>query len=559
MPSPKPEFHVPGAYHFDNPPFQTHVLGANVFLPPASPSMTSSVFNLGRSTVSLDSDVSTSVVVGRGGTPINAKRKRAAQDSRESTPAADWTAMSADISYGQAFSSNNVGMMGRSTGNRDTMEDSISYTLAGQIDTPDGPARSAVEDSYYSDVDYRRALGPKRIEGAFEAGDPQSAKVEGWTVLHTLGSVVGKVWEFCTTGAFRGFHAGGGAGYDWETSKPTMEGGDTTDAQQSRLGDAVFAGNHASAVAGHRSDVGNVGPCTGGHGAAADAAQSLDDGEQHHDLGQRYHERTRGSGKRRQVGLAGDELKRNWIMVEPEQQRQDGGKQARAPTFVRSGSRASLSNPIRTPKASRPDVTVRRFSPAVKRTGTMAVQGSRLRVSHAGSPALSPREPASFASPRSPITATRSPLGHAPYSPAVSRIPISVPGGSPASSSGVAFARPESRTGGPRRSALPMSPPMESAHRASRRGSVNKMAISLSRRNSTNGAVVENIQDSPRLDDEAKRLAAQNLAAEKNADAKIEAFNLRLKEMIRQGKEALGTTFEIDGDGEQDDFWEDDE
>ena len=70
------------------------------------------------------------------------------------------------------------------------------------------------------------------------------------------------------------------------------------------------------------------------------------------------------------------------------------------------------------------------------------------------------------------------------------------------------------------------------------------------------------VSESPRLNDEAKRLAAQNLAAEQESDAKMEAFNLRLQEMIRQGQQALGTTFEVDvddgvggGGGGDDDYW----
>lgn len=75
---------------------------------------------------------------------------------------------------------------------------------------------------------------------------------------------------------------------------------------------------------------------------------------------------------------------------------------------------------------------------------------------------------------------------------------------------------------------------------------------------------IPNITESPRLTDEAKRLAAQNLAAEQESDAKMEAFNLRLQQMIRQGQEALGTTFEVDVDdddgagGGGDDYWADD-
>ena len=63
------------------------------------------------------------------------------------------------------------------------------------------------------------------------------------------------------------------------------------------------------------------------------------------------------------------------------------------------------------------------------------------------------------------------------------------------------------------------------------------------------------VEDSPRLDMEAKFLAAKRQHEDKEADARINDFNARLKEMIRQGKEALGTKVEVEGDF---DDWEDD-
>ena len=68
------------------------------------------------------------------------------------------------------------------------------------------------------------------------------------------------------------------------------------------------------------------------------------------------------------------------------------------------------------------------------------------------------------------------------------------------------------------------------------------------------------MQDSPRLTAEAKQLAARKLAAERDADAKMEALNRRLVDMIRQGKEALGTTVEVDMEfGAPTAGWEDDD
>ena len=75
----------------------------------------------------------------------------------------------------------------------------------------------------------------------------------------------------------------------------------------------------------------------------------------------------------------------------------------------------------------------------------------------------------------------------------------------------------------------------------------------------------------PRLDPEAQRLAARRLQAEREADLRINDFNAKLQQMIRQGREALGTSVEVDvlggagagvgaggyGDGDGD-GWEDD-
>ena len=67
-----------------------------------------------------------------------------------------------------------------------------------------------------------------------------------------------------------------------------------------------------------------------------------------------------------------------------------------------------------------------------------------------------------------------------------------------------------------------------------------------------------------RLDREAQKLAARRLQAEREADLRITDFNARLREMIRQGREALGTSVEVDvlgggdGGGGGGDIWEDD-
>ena len=78
---------------------------------------------------------------------------------------------------------------------------------------------------------------------------------------------------------------------------------------------------------------------------------------------------------------------------------------------------------------------------------------------------------------------------------------------------------------------------------------------------SLHGAYVEDgLKGSPRLDGEAKHLAKKKMAAERDADANIDAFNEKLLQMIRQGKEALGTKVEVlDDRGGSNVVWEEDE
>ena len=62
---------------------------------------------------------------------------------------------------------------------------------------------------------------------------------------------------------------------------------------------------------------------------------------------------------------------------------------------------------------------------------------------------------------------------------------------------------------------------------------------------------------SPRLDAEARQLAERRRAAERDADVRMEAFNKQLMDMIRQGREALGTSVDVEMD--MSGGWEDDE
>ncbi|KYK61381.1 hypothetical protein DCS_02523 [Drechmeria coniospora] len=178
-----------------------------------------------------------------------------------------------------------------------------AYTLAGQLGTPQVVADDALGESMYSDANYRKCLGSKRPREEVDAADAagptslytlpaQPLPSRRWSAaaMSTIGGVVGKVWEFCKAGAFKGFYAGGGAAHEmaaWE--------------EEWRCGAA----------------------CAPGHGHGHWASRPLPHGDIHfrcevedgHVLGTGPSTPTARPAKRRQTGPA-DELGQNWVMVQ---------------------------------------------------------------------------------------------------------------------------------------------------------------------------------------------------------------------------------------------------
>lgn len=551
------EFHMPGAYHFDTATPLSQPLSANMFRPPMSPSASSSVYNLAKSTGSLQSDVS------MVNTPaVGAKRKRTRTDlSRGSTPNADL----------------NMNMDGAGDAREEDMASTdvreIRYTLAGQIDTPSGPPlrteNGILEDSVYSDIDYRRALGSKRQRDELESPSvqlsalrletpaPVTPQPAGWSTvaLSTIGGVVGKVWEFCKTTGFRGFQAGGGERYRIDgTSTPTKGG--------SSQGARPWCNEHDIPTLESDSI-----PPTPLNEHSVPGGFPPSEYVSLHELST-PDSTPRPAVKRRQTSATnGEELRRNWVMVDEPSPSAYAAPDQPKPTRPASAASFTKSRPSTT--SVRPGITrsghhqqrystpttsssSRRISVPVSRLGgptNASRTRTSLRISHAGSPALSTRVPASYAGPRSPASLS---FQHEPSSP--SRIPVPThPAGSAPNPFAVpgtisAASRPASRQSLPRCA----SPAPLQGHR---RNTSNASAASARTK-----PAVEGIRDSPRLSAEAKQLAAKKMAAERDADAKIEAFNRRLMDMIRQGKEALGTTVEVEMEfGAPTAGWEDDE
>ena len=67
----------------------------------------------------------------------------------------------------------------------------------------------------------KRSYGdsPSLVSYRSNEGDHPQLSTASWS--RTVIDVVGKVWSFCCSGAFRGFYAGGGRGYDFPTSPPS--------------------------------------------------------------------------------------------------------------------------------------------------------------------------------------------------------------------------------------------------------------------------------------------------------------------------------------------------
>lgn len=200
------QFHMPGAFAFEG-PGASATLNANIFRPPVSPSTSS--YNLAKSTGSLLSDNSMATNSTNPAPKLGRKRTHDESNSR------GLSNLKTEIAQDSSM--------------EDSTGDAHRYTLAGQIETPGAQVTSQggmLEDSRYSDIDYRRGLfeGTRRLtdQGQLidvQTGEPVTPRTAGWTTFafQAIGGVVGKVWEFCRGGAgsaFKGFQAGGGKAYE---------------------------------------------------------------------------------------------------------------------------------------------------------------------------------------------------------------------------------------------------------------------------------------------------------------------------------------------------------
>ncbi|KAI9785311.1 MAG: hypothetical protein M1839_000328 [Geoglossum umbratile] len=202
---------LPGSYlsdldlGLDTTPRHAAGVRSHFFQPPHTPSESSSLCR--------DSafDTDTASITTAGTATTSSSRKRAHQEYIADTPL--W---SSDFAGGGGCASPAPFVNTR-------------YRLAGGLDTPMAAEEEAREEGsrYYADVGYRRAwtggdMGVSPHSGG-NGGDNRGGSSGGtWgkVVLDVVGSVAGKVWEFCKTSAFRGFYAGGGVGYQLRNPSP---------------------------------------------------------------------------------------------------------------------------------------------------------------------------------------------------------------------------------------------------------------------------------------------------------------------------------------------------
>ncbi|EGR45466.1 uncharacterized protein TRIREDRAFT_23173 [Trichoderma reesei QM6a] len=361
---------------------------------------------------------------------------------------------------------------------------SRTYALAGQLHTPviggysedvdgdgDGDADTAMGESMYSDSDYRRALGTKRSREdlddssggptpLFSQPEPSQSSQSGiWGTfsLSTIGDVVGRVWEFCKAGAFKGFYAGGGASYKVTTAGVSVD------------------------------ETGSSGDQTSNYDSSFDSRTSTPTGP---------------ASKKRRHTESGSELGQSWVMIQ---------------------------EPSREPEMTTP----RKLSTSSRVSPRHRAQQTPLAEDHRMGP------PSSFATP--PTTSSPAPLR--PASRAASR-----PGSRLADAaslfrtqqpaSAASFASFKAPAAGKRRRHTIAPAVAEPSPLSGRRRRDSVASVATSR--------ATEIDASPRLDAEARQLAARRQMEEDDTDKRMAAFNKQLQDMIRQGRAALGTTVEVD-------------
>ncbi|KAL8698103.1 MAG: hypothetical protein Q9201_006757 [Fulgogasparrea decipioides] len=265
------------------------------------------------------------------------------------------------------------------------------YRLAGGLDTPTAALAASLEfDSTDSTLPSLALRGGSRSKHrGISSGEyfpyvpsalPREANGrpriyrkrstnDGWgrTIYSVIGAA-GKVWDFCRNGAFRGFYAGKGPGYALTASS---HGATEEPLQWHDMGekDSVFDES-------------------GGLVSIPGRFPEEDFIEDYMSLDHRG--TTPRAAKKIQRSKGEGEMRDNWVMV------------GRTPTSSREGSPVRLSGR----KIPASNASGRRPMTSNGRRPMLSAHRPSL-TSHAGSPGMRLDRPASFASPRSPVTSPK--------------------------------------------------------------------------------------------------------------------------------------------------------
>lgn len=376
------------------------------------------------------------------------------------------------------------------------------YYLAGQLDTPCGGApldAGSLGESMYSDSDYRRALGSKRAPQ--DLMDLMDLNANGLTTT-TLFTLPPQPTPYQGWSSFAFSAIGGVVGRVWDFCRGSgfrgFQAGGGKAFEVTDEGVKQFSPIHQSQEIGD-----HVVP-----GRFPEADHMMEDSEDH-DAASRESTPTRPAAKRRHTEQK-DDLGKNWVMVDNSEKKPP----------------QALSQPRCRPR----QVSRSRYGPSVATGRRVTQPAARLTSTPAARPV----------SRRSSIRPPLSP----PLDPP--RLASSASFASPRCASPSMIPLPTSGAHHRRRSSLAPSPSPAVSHRRSQ----SSASVASNRGSCINSDVMA----SPRLNAEAQQLAARRKMEDRDTDVRISAFNKRLQDMIRQGKEALGTTIEVDGGWEDEDL-----
>ncbi len=365
------------------------------------------------------------------------------------------------------------------------------YRIAGGLDTPSA-ARLDAEERYEQDmteVDYRpnRTMFAARRNSASRY--PQTPAVaangghvgrkrahsddrSGWsrTVVNLVGGVAGKVISFCWNSAFRGFQAGGGQAYGMNSDTPAL----VEQSTWMEIGekDDVFNQNYEA------QHYHQMTPVPG---------QFPEEGFIHDYMSQPQAYRADQLPTPVPHGVEGTSaLRGSWVLLNDE----DG---------IKERDRSPLLSARESPREAAYHAKRPITQPLLRASGNRP-RLTPTRPSLAGSTGCNNKGPASFASPRA--SPGRSGASEADFYP--------------------------TRSAGHRRSRSSIASPRRTTEVGSKQGFTTPSS-----------------PDVQRFEKKIRR-------KERKEDESIQRLNKQLQDMIKEGKEALGTKFEVEDDPDED-------